>query len=147
MTPTSSRKPRARAGGVFVDSGAWIAFFSARDRHHSAADTLIRRCAAARTRILTTNLVLAEVHRLLLHRAGIRAAAAALDHICRSSLVEIVFADAPLHERARTWLAKLDDQTITYTDAISFAVIERAGCASVLTFDRDFDIAGFARLA
>lgn len=32
---------------------------------------------------------------------------------------------------------------ISYTDATSFAVMESAGCDAVLSFGRDFVIAGF----
>lgn len=139
------RRSRVRAGALFVDSGGWIAFFSARDQHHREADALFRQAAEKRTPLITTNLVIAEVHRLLLHRAGTRIAAAALDRICQSDLVEIVFTDEALHQQARAWLARLGDQTITYTDAASFAVMQRRGCKLALTFDRDFVIAGFAR--
>ena len=47
--------------------------------------------------------------------------------------------------RAREWLDKLADQTITYTDAASFAVMEALRCTEALTFDHDFLIAGFSR--
>ena len=44
---------------------------------------------------------------------------------------------------ARRWLARLADQRITYTDAVSFAVMASHRCAAALSFDRDFTIAGF----
>src|SRR5690606_38709944 len=71
--PMAKRPTASGAIPVFVDSGAWIALVSARDQHHST-DTLFRHTIAARNRIVTSNLVLAEVHRLLLHRVGIAAA-------------------------------------------------------------------------
>lgn len=132
-----------RRGSVFVDSGAWIALFSARDQHHAEADDLFRRAVRERTPLLTTNLVLAEVQRLLLFRAGIRAAAAALDRIEASALVRLVHATASHHTAGRAWMARLADQRITYTDAVSFAVIESEPCVGVLGFDRDFALAGF----
>jgi predicted nucleic acid-binding protein len=48
-----------------------------------------------------------------------------------------------VHRRAREWLAKLDDQVITYTDAVSFAVMTARRCRFALSFDSDFVIAGF----
>ncbi len=104
---------------------------------------MLRSAAGARVRLLTTNLVLAEVHRLLLFRAGIAAALAAVDRIAGSDLVTIAYPDADSHRAARTWLTRLGDQVITYTDAISFAVMEAVGCRRVITFDSDFWIAGF----
>lgn len=130
---------------LFVDSGAWLAFFSARDRLHPEADRLFRRAFARKIRLLTSNLVLAEVHRLLLYRTGIRAAAAALDRIdaAKSVGVEVVFADATVHRAAREWLDRLADQVISYTDATSFALLRVHRCESVVSFDHDFEIAGF----
>jgi predicted nucleic acid-binding protein len=132
-----------RHGNVLVDSGGWIALLSARDQHHVEADELFRHAIRERVPLMTTNLVLAEVHRLLLFRAGIRAAATALDRIAASSRVRIVFATAAHHAAARAWIARLDDQRITYTDAVSFALMKAMPCTAVLGFDRDFAVAGF----
>jgi predicted nucleic acid-binding protein len=79
------RRDATAAGGardsIFVDSSAWIAFFSARDQHRGEADRLLSRAVNSNRLLLTTNLVLAEIHRLLLYRAGTQAAAAVLDRI------------------------------------------------------------------
>src|SRR2546427_9760175 len=55
---------------LFVDSGAWIALASARDRHHAEADSLFRIATTLRLPLLTTNLVVAEVHRSEERRVG-----------------------------------------------------------------------------
>ena len=128
---------------LFVDSGAWIAYFSLRDGHHREADALLRAAVASRRRLITTNLVLAEVHRWLLFQAGIAPAAATLDRIDATPLVQIVYPTAEHHRAARAWLAKLDDQRITYTDAVSFAVMTALRCRTAFTFDSDFTVAGF----
>ena len=129
---------------MFVDSGAWFALFSARDQHHAEADQLFRVAAARPTGLLTTNLILAEVHRLILFRVGIRAAAMALDRIEASSLVRIEFASRDQHRTAREWLVRLHDQEISYTDAVSFAIMEETRTPVALSFDDDFVRAGFS---
>ena len=136
---------RRRSGAsVLVDSGAWIALLSARDQHHVEAEELFRRAAREGVPLLTTNLILAEVHRFVLFRAGIRAAAMALGHIESSALVRIEFATEAHHRAALGWLRRYDDQRFTYTDAVSFAVMQAARCRAVLGFDRDFAIARFS---
>lgn len=139
-TRRAERAPPKRA---FVDSGAWIALASADDHHHAAADAVFREATRARTRLFTTNLVLAEVHRFLLFRAGIRAAGGALGHIDASRILVIEFATAAHHAVALGWLRKLSDQVITYTDAVSFAVVVATRCEAVIGFDQDFVVAGF----
>jgi uncharacterized protein len=128
---------------VFADSSAWFAVASASDGRHGEADALLRRAVAARTTLLTTNLVLAEIHRLALVRMGIRPASILLDRVEASRLVTIVHATAEHHRSARRWLTKLADQPISYTDGVSFAVMEAMRCRVALTFDRHFAVAGF----
>ena len=132
---------------VFVDSGPWIALASARDGRHGEADRLFRGALARRLPLVTTDLVIAESHRLLLCRAGVPVARAFLERVDRSPSLHLEFASAERHQRARHWLERLADQTMTYTDALSFVVVEETGCASVLTFDDDFRVAGFRRFA
>jgi len=139
-------KPRASAAGpsaVFVDSSAWIAYFSADDRNHAHAREAVQRAAAERVRLVTSNLVMAEVHRLLLFRAGIRAAAVALTALSRSRFVHPHFATAADHRAAGAWLERLNDQVITLTDAVSFAIMHEQDMRQALSFDSDFWIAGF----
>jgi predicted nucleic acid-binding protein len=137
---SSRRRAPARASDperAFVDSGAWLAFFSAADDNHAAADVLIRRATGR------PNLVLAEVHRLLLFRAGAAAARRALEVVDASAFVRTVFPDRDRHAAARAWLSKLGDQKISYADATSFAVMEAERCRVAISFDRDFWVAGF----
>jgi predicted nucleic acid-binding protein len=104
---------------------------------------LFRAALDRRARLVTTNLVLAEVHRLLLFRASVPAAATALDRLDSSPALTLTFPSAEHHAAARAWLRRLAPQRISYTDAVSFAVIEASRCQAVLTFDQDFVVAGF----
>ncbi len=130
---------------MLVDSCAWIALVRSNDQHHAEADQLFRRAIGERVELVTTNLIVAEVHRFLLFHIGILPAAIFLDRIDASPLLAMHFVSAPEHQRARDWLSKLDDQKISYTDATSFAVMEEHPCSAVMTFDADFLIAGFQR--
>lgn len=128
---------------LFVDSGAWLALRSRRDQHHSEADRLFREAVSGRIPLLTTNLVIAETHRLTLFRAGVQPALRTLDRIDASTIVTMHFPTAADHAAARRWLERMAPRPITYTDAVSFAVMARTGCGHVLGFDQDFAAAGF----
>jgi len=128
---------------LFVDSGAWIALRSRRDQHHADADRLLREALSRLIPLFTTNLVIAETHRLTLFRAGLQPALRALERIDASPSVTIHFATAEDHASARRWLERLAPRPITYTDAVSFAAMELNGCGHVLGFDEDFAAAGF----
>jgi uncharacterized protein len=135
---------RAVRDSVYVDTSAWIAFFSARDQNHAEAERLFREAVLRKVLLTTTNLVLAEVHRLILHRAGVAAACVALERIGLSAYTSVVFAADRHHSAAIDWLARLKSHRITYADAVGFAVIEDVGCTGFLSFDSDFLVAGFS---
>jgi len=137
------RPPSGPPKRAFVDSSGWIALAAADDRHHGAADAVFRQASIARVSLVTTNLIFAEVHRFLLFRAGIRAASVTLARIAAIPLLNLEHATAAHHAAGLAWLKKLDDQIITYTDAVSFAVVTATRCQAVIGFDRDFVIAGF----
>ena len=66
-----------------------------------------------------------------------------LDRIDLSPSVTVHFAAAEHHAAARRWLERLAPHPITYTDAVSFAVMEGLRCRHALAFDHDFTAAGF----
>jgi predicted nucleic acid-binding protein len=143
-----NRRPRtARAAAaparLFVDSGAWIALRSRRDQYHAEADRLFREALRSRIPLVTTNLVIAEAHRLTLFRAGVEPALRALERIDTSPSVTIHFPTADEHAAARRWIERIAPRPVTYTDAVSFAVMEAIACRHVLGFDQDFAAAGF----
>jgi predicted nucleic acid-binding protein len=57
--------------------------------------------------------------------------------------VTIHFPTAGDHAAARRWLTRMAPRPITYTDAVSFAIMQATGCGYVLGFDQDFAAAGF----
>jgi predicted nucleic acid-binding protein len=143
-----SRAPRTERdadlpASLFVDSGALIALQNRRDQYHAEADHLFRQAVARRIRLLTTNLVLAETQRLILFRAGTRSALRVLELLDSSPSVTIQFPDSDDHAAGRRWLERLAPRPVTYTDGVSFAVMERSRCRHVLGFDQDFAVAGF----
>jgi predicted nucleic acid-binding protein len=130
-----------------VDSSAWIALFSARDRHHADADRMFRSVIHSSRLLLTSNLIIAEVHRLLMYRAGDTAAIAVLERIEASPRIKIAFAGHAHHQAAKIWLSKLSGLSVSYTDAVSFAIMQSVGCTDALGYDQHFRAAGFALLS
>lgn len=114
-----------------------------RNQHHAEADRLFRHALSRRIPLLTTSLVVAETHRLTLFRAGVQPARRFLELIDSSPGVRIHFPAADDHTAARGWLERVGSRPVTYTDAVSFAVMEATACSHVLSFHQDFAAAGF----
>lgn len=131
---------------LYVDSGGFIALLGRNDAHHAEAVVAFRRASAERRKLITSNLVLAEVQRFHLHRFGPERARIAVERILASPMIELAYEDDTDHRSALAWIEQLRDQHITYADAVSFAIMQRRRLSTVIGFDRDFHVAGF-RLA
>jgi hypothetical protein len=128
---------------LFVDSSAWYAIARTSHPDHQALASALRERITAGARIVTTNLVLAESHALILSRAG-RAAALQFLHGVRSPPNTIVWSDAEFESRAiADWLARYADQAFSLTDAVSFEVMKSRGIRDAVSLDDHFATAGF----
>ena len=119
------------------------------DRAH-ADHTLLARTLRERigqgARIVTTNLVVAETHVLLLRRAGHRAALAFLKAVRRApNRIEYITPERE-DDAIRRWLERFSDQRFSLADACSFGVMTELGIPEALTLDHHFAVAGFITL-
>ncbi|MDP2957940.1 MAG: PIN domain-containing protein [Longimicrobiales bacterium] len=131
------------AAELFVDTSAWYPLADpSHPDHADLAGELTERVRAG-TRIVTTNLVVAETHALLLRRVGRDGALRFLREVRREPL--LVEPSTPDLERraAEEWLARFEDQDFSLTDAVSFTVMSDRGITESLTLDRHFAVAGF----
>jgi len=131
---------------VFTDTSAYYAVANESDTNHPAARTILQRLVAQRRRQFTTNFVVAESHALILVRLGYRQAIRFLESIERTPTTTAVRVSARDERRAREIIARYDDKRFTYTDATSFAVMERLHIAVAFAFDRNFEQYGFTVL-
>ncbi|MEA3245687.1 MAG: PIN domain-containing protein [Gemmatimonadota bacterium] len=128
---------------LFVDTSAWYAISADEGSRAAAAQAALKARVDDGARVVTTNLVLAESHALLMKRKGREAALAFVQRIAAAPGVVIeVNTD---HEAAaiRDWLMRYRDQDFSLTDAVSFAVMKERGICEALTLDRHFRTAGF----
>lgn len=93
---------------------------------------------------MTTTLVVAETHALLLRRVGRPAALTFVQTVDEAPNL-VVRSTRELEQAAeRNWLARYADQDFSFTDAVSFAVMTDRRIRDALTLDRHFAVAGFA---
>ena len=128
---------------LFVDTSGWFPLADPEDPAHPAVARALHEAVQRGQRIVTTNLVVAETHALLLHRIHRAAALAFLREVGREP--HVVLTSTPDHEtRAqRDWLERYDDQDFSFTDAVSLTVMTERGIRDALAVDRHFAVAGF----
>jgi uncharacterized protein len=113
----------------------------------SATDDVNHRRAVALAKseyrqLCSTNFVVAETHALVLRRLGWQAAIRFLETV-DGGATEVIRVRAADERRAREIIFAHTDKDYSYTDAASFAVMEREGIRVALSFDRHFAQFGF----
>jgi hypothetical protein len=128
---------------IFVDASAWIALADEDDKYHSAAKEAYPGLLRTYSRLVTTNLVVAEAHIAIRRAGGYQPAMRFLVSIRDSSKIEKVYSDSELEKEALDILERYDDQEFSFADAVSFALMKRSGIERAFTFDHDFHTMGF----
>ncbi len=128
-----------RAGPVFVDSGAFIAFLDRSDRYHQPAARLF---ADPPRRWFSSLAVIAETYGWFLHWLGEDAARTfrlAVGDLPRLRLLPL---DAGHHEAVFRKLERLRGHRLTYVDASSLVFLGELRINEVWGTDRDLALEG-----
>jgi uncharacterized protein len=139
--------PRPRAAGVaaelFVDASAWYPLLVRSIPQHNAVKAALQSALRHGARLVTTNLVVAETHALLVRRTSRDTAMAFASGMIDPQML-VVRSTADLERAAITdWLERYEDQEFSFADAVSFAVMAERGISEALALDRHFAAAGF----
>jgi uncharacterized protein len=127
----------------FVDTSAWYPLIVARHPDHARLSSALRTLIRNHRRLVTTNLVVAETHALLLRRVGHATALTFVQTVGEPPNV-VVRSSSQLEAAAeRDWLARYEDQDFSLTDAVSFAVMTERAIRDALTLNHHFVVAGF----
>jgi uncharacterized protein len=126
---------------VFVDAGAFFAWYVRRDSLHQIAVTRFRDLED--TRLITTNHVVDETLTLIARKISYSFAAVIAQRFYAPNPIDIVHTDRADESAAVPIFRKFSDQRVGFTDCISFAVMRRNGIRTAFTFDRHFVDAGF----
>lgn len=131
--PRSARVFRRPA--IFVDTSAWYALVDRGDPDHPIVALAFE---ANSGRLVTSNYVLDEVFTLVRFRLGLPVATAFGKELLRGEVARIERLKAVDEHEAWRIFASFDDQTFSFTDCTSFAVMSRLGTDTALAVDQDF---------
>lgn len=132
---------------VFADASAWVASGNPKEEHHQEARETRIRLLDDGAMLVTTNLVLAEVHALVSRARRGAAGLELLDVVYADPQYAVVHADRDLESAATDrWLRVFRDRAFSLCDAVSFEVMRREGIRQAFTLDHHFAVAGFQML-
>ena len=130
--------------GLLLDTSAWFAALNSREQHHQRAQRYYQNAlAGGKLALVTTNLVVAEMHALI-SRQGAAAGVRFLDHLAEDPLHEVVWVTREMERRSiDRWLRPFSDHRFSLADAASFEVMRERALRAAFTLDRHFATAGF----
>lgn len=129
---------------VYLDTSGWLAALSPREQRHEAARQAYETLVQDAARLVTTNLVVAEMHILLARRHDSGTALSFLESLYRDPAHEVRFVTRELEAAAvGQWIRPFADRTLSLADAVGFEVMRTEGIARALAYDRHFGDAGF----
>jgi len=132
------------AAELFIDTSGWFPLADPKDRAHTVMASALRDAVKRRKRIVTTNLVIAETHALIMRRIHRAAALAFLREVVRAPNIVVTSTVDYEATAQRDWLERYEDQDFSLSDAVSFAVMAERGIREALALDHHFVVAGFA---
>ena len=128
---------------VLADTSAIYALIDRDDSYHTKATSLLRSFPRRGLTPFLSNFIVAECHALLLSRLGM--------HTAREWLVKQAWPVEPVapndEERAKEIISRYTDKGFSYTDATSFAVMERLGIREAFAYDPHFQQYGLKLVA
>ena len=128
---------------LFVDTGAWVALADRSDQYHRQAIDIYPKLLCDYDQLMTTNLVVAETYSLIRRGIGYQAAIIFLESLSASPRIVKIYSDGELEEKAESILRKYQDQHFSFTDAVSFAVMNKHDILEAFCFDKHFKTAGY----
>jgi uncharacterized protein len=131
---------------VFVDSWGWLGISNRRDPWYPQASRGYLRLRTQQTPLVTTNAVLYEVYENCRRRFGQAAPGeflAVVEQAVAAEELTIVYTDRNMEQCAWGLYRKLADQDVSFTDCLSFAVMQQLGLTTAFTGDRHFTLLGF----
>ena len=128
---------------IFIDTGAFLARYLARDQFHEKAREGFAEIARAGVRTFCSNFVLDETITLLGRRAGYAFAAERARLLYSSQALVILRTERQDELRALDAFDKFSDQHVSFTDCISFVLMRKNKLRKAFSFDSHYTRAGF----
>lgn len=128
---------------IFIDTGAFIARYIKADQNHPKSTKLWHKIKENQETCYTSNFVLDETFTLLGRRAGYMFAAERAEKIYASAFIKILRPQEQEEIDAIELLKKYADQSMSYTDCISFTLMKKERIKTVFSFDKHFQYAGY----
>ena len=134
------------AGEIFIDTSGFYSLLVRSDRMHERAVRFMARAARDRDRFITTDYVLDESVTLFKARGCARLVPVLFESIDASRAIRIEWTSPERFRETRAFCLRHSDKAWSFTDCVSFVVMQAHELRDALTGDVHFEQAGFRAL-
>lgn len=128
---------------VFLDTSLFKAAIDPKDDFYTEAKGILNKLQKEKVNLVTSNYVLDESFTLIRKRCGREMVNRFRKDLSKSALVATIIR-VTVADEAKAWDWFLKDWTdLSFTDCVSFALMNRLNIKRAATFDQDFTRAGF----
>jgi predicted nucleic acid-binding protein len=128
---------------LFIDTSFLYAMEDVSDLHHKESLEVWEKTLKNPPRIVSTSFIFDETVTLLQAKLGHAKAADVGSRLLHSTMVELIHITPEIFEEAWDYFSKHKDKGYSFTDCVSFTVMEELNIKNALTFDKHFRQAGF----
>lgn len=128
---------------LFLDTSFIIALEDADDQNHDKAMLYWRKFKKKPCKLVTTSYIFDETVTLLKRRLGFVKASEVGKRLLESSLIEMVYILQEDFIKGWEMFLKHKDKGYSFTDCLSFLMMEKMNINKALTFDEHFRQIGF----
>jgi hypothetical protein len=135
---------------IFIDTSAFYAINDRSDKNNPVAAKIYSDLIKKEYQFVLTDHIVSETATLLRRRLGYNQSVNFLDAIEDGEAVELfklIFSNSALSKIARDYFNKFSSDKISFTDSISFAVMNKLKIKSVFAYDNHFAEAGFTLIS
>lgn len=128
---------------IFLDSSFFKALVDPKDDFHNSAENIFDSLRQEKAILTTSNYILDETFTLIRGRCGRKYLKEFRDFLAESGNMIKIYR-VTVSDEANAWNWILEDwSNLSFTDCVSFAMMERLEIKRVATFDNHFTRAGF----
>lgn len=129
--------------GTLLDTSAVFAAARPRSDRHDEASAAYGTLLRGSERLVTTDLIVAELHALSVARVHPRFGLDLVDRLLTSTRIEVVAAGMSRLHAAADLLGQRPGRAYSLTDAVSFVLMRELAVTRAFTLDADFAAEGF----
>jgi hypothetical protein len=146
MELTKGRRMNDPTSEIFVDTACWIALLNHKDSFHISTNILYQDLMKKGSVFITTSSIIEETANALSNPKFRESLMTFYHNICRSPRVTILHIDPELWEKGWRLFTNRNDKSWSFTDCVSFVVMNERNIKNALTSDKHFIQAGFSAM-